>query len=118
MMGEHPSNSGRFHDPGFEPYNGNLGADIKAAVSASAPTKTKKSTPKAAGKQKAAAGVSPQSCTGVPDDVVAEAWTLRRLWRRANGAHCMGLGCKETIVEGVHTSNTAWLRELHPSPSV
>lgn len=111
VMRDHSSNVPAARGQGgrtIEPYDGNLDGDIKAAREASAPlNKRQKVTPKAARKKQGATSVSPQSCSGVPHDVVAEAWTLRRLWRRANKARCQGQGCSQTIGEGVQTSNTA-----------
>ena len=96
----------------FERYNGNLDEAIQTAKAASGPPKKKRKKTKAQPTQKeegAAGGVSPQSCSNVPNDVVAEAWTLRRLWRRGGKACCMGQGCRRPIGKGVHRPNAAWL---------
>ena len=80
VMADHPSNvaaGGDLPTKPFERYNGNLDGGIQTAKAASGLPKKKRKKSKAQPTQTedgAAAGVSPQSCSNVPDDVVAEAW--------------------------------------------
>ena len=114
VMADHPSNvaaGGDLPTKPFERYNGNLDGDIQTAKAASKPPTKKRKKAKAKDTQKEE-GVSPQSCSNVPDDVLAEAWTLRRLWKRGSRACCMAEGCKQRIGKGVHRPHAACLQSL------